>query len=270
VTDAGVTVVEAAEPAIERSPSDLLRLVVAAVLLVVMLIVQALFGDTLVTFAAQLLRGLDALPSWILHTVVVGTRVLGLVVLGGGLVAAVWHRRWRLLLTVLVAGVGAVLLAWLLDSFAPESGASVVELDEDLVGPLTAARFPTAAGVAAVSAVLTAAAPWLSRRWRRLGWVVVAGVALTRFVSAPVSFDTFRNLLVGWLVGAAVLVTLGGPRRRPSAAAVAGGLAAVGTPLQRLEQASVDARGSTAASCSSRPWARISAAPTCCSASTGR
>ena len=241
----GVATVDGSEPAIERSPSDVLRLVVAGALLAVLLLVQAVFGTTLVTFAARLLRGLDALPSWMVHTMVVATRALAVVVLGGGMVVTVWRSRWRLLVTTLVAGLGAVAIAWSLDSFAPDSGASVVDLDHDLVGPLTAARFPTAAGVAAVSAVLTAAAPWLSRRWRRVGWVLVVGVTVVQFASSPVSFDSFRNVLVGWFVGAAVLVALGGPRRRPSAAAVAAGLAAVGAPLRRLEQASVDARGST-------------------------
>jgi hypothetical protein len=133
----------------------------------------------------------------------------------------------------------------LLGSFAPDAGTTVVDVDHDLAGPLTAAGFPSAVGVAVVSAVLTAAAPWLSRRWRRLGWLLVVGVALTRFVSSPVSFDSFRNALVGWFAGAGVLVALGGPLRRPSGAALADGLAAVGVPLARLEQASVDARGST-------------------------
>ena len=187
VTGGDAAVVDGSEPAIERSPSDLLRLVVATVLLVLLLVVQAMFGDTLVTFAASLLRGLDAVPTWMIHTVVVATRVLAVVMLGGGLVVTVWRGRWRLLLTVLVAGVAAVLVAWLLDSFAPDPSASVVDLDHELIGPLTAAGFPTAAGVAAVSAVLTAAAPSLSRRWRRVGWVLVVGVTVMQFASSAVS-----------------------------------------------------------------------------------
>jgi glycosyltransferase 2 family protein len=241
----GTVVVEASAPPVERSPSDLFRLVVAGVLLGAELIVQAVFGDTLVTFASELFAGLDALPHWIVHTVVVGTRVLAVVVLGGGLVVTVVRGRWRMVVTVVAAGLLAVGLAVLLGSFAPDAGTMVVDVDHNLAGPLTAAGFPSAVGVAVVSAVLTAAAPWLSRRWRRLGWLLVVGVALTRFVSSPVSFDSFRNALVGWFAGAGVLVALGGPLRRPSGAALADGLAAVGVPLARLEQASVDARGST-------------------------
>jgi glycosyltransferase 2 family protein len=60
-----------------------------------------------------------------------------------------------------------------------------------------------------------------------------------------VSFDTVLALLSGWVAGAAVVVTLGAPSRRPKGAAIATGLAEVGVPLARLEQASLDARGST-------------------------
>jgi undecaprenyl-diphosphatase len=243
--DRGTVVVEAPSPSVERSPSDVLRLAVAVVLLAALVVVQAVFGDTLVTFAAELLRGLDALPHWIVHTVVVGTRVLAVVVFGGGLVVTLWHGRLRLLLTVVAAGLLALGLAVLLNTFAPDSGTAVVDVDNNLVGPVTAAGFPTASGVAVVTAVLTAAAPWLSRRGRRIGWLLVVGVTVTRFLSSPVSFDSFRNALVGWLAGAGVLVALGGPRRRPSGDALAEGLSAVGVPLQRLEQASLDARGST-------------------------
>jgi glycosyltransferase 2 family protein len=241
----GTIVIDAPAPGMERSPSDLLRLVVAVVLLAILLVVQALFGDTLVSFASELLGGLEALPHWIVHTVVVGTRVLAIVVIGGGLVVTLWHARVRMLVTVVAAGLIALGLAVVLDTFAPGSGTEVVNVDNDLVGPLTAAGFPSSSGVAVVTAVLTAAAPWLSRRWRRIGWLLVIGVILTRFLSSPVSFDSLRNALVGWVAGAGVLVLLGGPRRRPSGETLADGLAAVGVPLARLEQASVDARGST-------------------------
>src|SRR3954470_12208573 len=93
---------------VRRSPADFLRLVVAAVVVLLLLLVEWLFGDTLVAFASDLLRGLDAIPDWIVAVVVIGARVLGLVVLGGGLVWILWHGRWRMLATVLIAGVVAV------------------------------------------------------------------------------------------------------------------------------------------------------------------
>jgi undecaprenyl-diphosphatase len=111
--------------------------------------------------------------------------------------------------------------------------------------PLTEGTFPTAVGIAVITAVLTAAAPWLSRRWRRIGWVLVIGMVTIRFLSSPVSFTSTIAVAVGWFAGAAVLVALGAPSRRPTMDAVVDGLAAVGLPVQELEKAGVDARGST-------------------------
>jgi glycosyltransferase 2 family protein len=244
MTGPSTAVIEVPAASTARSPADVLRLVVAAVALAALLVTQWLFGEALVGFLSDLLDGLDALPDWIVTTVVVGTRVLAVIVLGGGLVITITRGRWRLLVTVLLAVVVSIGLALLLDGVAPVSGDTVVEL-EDAVGPLTDPGFPSAVGVAVVAAALTAAAPWLSREWRRLGWLLIVGVVFSRFFVSPISFDSFRNVLVGWFAGAAVLVALGGPLRRPTGESIAGGLAAVGVPLARLEQASVDARGST-------------------------
>ena len=100
-------------------------------------------------------------------------------------------------------------------------------------------------GIAALAAALTASAPWLSRRWRRWGWVAVGGLVMTRFLTSPASFDSAEAVLAGWFAGAAVLVALGAPSRRPTADAIREGLERGGLPLQSLDPASVDARGST-------------------------
>lgn len=52
-------------------------------------------------------------------------------------------------------------------------------------------------------------------------------------------------VLAGSVAGALRPTILGAPSRRPTGASIAEGLAAVGVPLTRLEQASLDARGST-------------------------
>jgi undecaprenyl-diphosphatase len=70
-------------------------------------------------------------------------------------------------------------------------------------------------------------------------------LAFTRFAVAPISFDTALALATGWVGGAAAIVALGAPTRRPTAQQVMDGLAAVGVPLASLEKAGVDARGST-------------------------
>jgi undecaprenyl-diphosphatase len=120
----------------------------------------------------------------------------------------------------------------------------LAEVSVDL-GLLTSDSGVSTGGIAAVAAMLTAAAPWLSRRWRQAGWALIIGLTITAFIHAPVSFDSVLAVTVGWLAGAAVLVAFGAPSRRPSADAVIAGLGAVGLPVQQLERAGVDARGST-------------------------
>src|SRR4051794_1830796 len=227
-----------------RSPADILRVVVAAVIVLILLLLEWLVGDTLVAFASDLLRGLDAVPQWIIDVIVIGTRVLVVVVLGGGLVWILYGRRWRMLLTVLAAGALAVVVYGWANGLIDTRGADVVDVDGNL-GLLTSDRFASTAAVAAVSGILTAAAPWLDRRWRKLGWTLVLGLMITTFIAAPIALGAIVALAIGWLCGAALLVAAGAPSRRPTTQAVIDGLGAVGLPVQRLDRAGVDARGST-------------------------
>ena len=184
-------------------------------------------------------------PQWIVDTVVIGTRVLAVVVLGGLLTWALYRRRWRMLGTVALAGLLAAALVTLLESgIETDQGRALVELGIDL-DPVTGTGFPSTAGIAAVAAALTAAAPWLDRRARRAGWALMVGLMVTAFVDSPMSFDAMLAGAIGWLVGAAVLVAAGAPSRRPSVQAVIDGLSAVGVPVRQLDRAGVDARGST-------------------------
>lgn len=134
---------------VERSPVDLLRLVVAAVALLSLLLLSWLAGDTLVPFAADLLRGLDAVPTRLLDLVVVVTRVLTAAVLVGGLAWTAVRNGWRAVLTIgAAAALGAVLVPLLGDLAGVDDGA-VVAVPDIALGPLTSGWFPTAAGIAA-------------------------------------------------------------------------------------------------------------------------
>ena len=156
-----------------------------------------------------MLRGLDALPQWIVNVVVVGTRLLAVVMLGGGFIWVVSRHRWAMLARVVAAGVLAAVLVTLVDDVVGvDEGVAPVAVDIDVV-VLGDAGAPSALGIGVVAAVLTAAAPWLSRRWRRAGWALLVGLTVTRFVATPVSFDSLEAAIVGWLCGAGVLVAAG-------------------------------------------------------------
>ena len=228
-----------------RSPADVLRLAVGVVLLVALGVVGWLFGDAVVGFTDDLLAGLDAFSTSFLTAVVAATRVLALVALVGGVAVTAVREGPRMILTVAAAGIVAAVLVAVLDGvLVADPAEPPVELTDSL-GVLTGEGFPTAAGIGAMAAVVSAAAPWLSRGWRRIGWIAVVGLVLARFLTAPLDFDSVSSAVLGWTVGSAALVVLGAPSRRPSAEAIKDGLAACGLDLAELEPASVDARGST-------------------------
>jgi undecaprenyl-diphosphatase len=227
-----------------RAPTDVLRLAVAVVSLLVVVLVGALFDEAVVGFVADLIQGIETLPSWLVTAVIVIGQVLGIVVLVGGAVAAVVRRHWFLLAVAAAAAGVAVLLTLVILPLVDDVAPRVAEVDESytLIAP---DRVTSTVGLAMLAAVITAASPWIARRWRRAGWTVVIITTLTRFLGAPIEFDTLVAVLTGWTAGAAAIVALGAPSRRPSGESILAGLASVGVPLARLEQASLDARGST-------------------------
>lgn len=227
-----------------RSPADVLRLVVAAVSVLAVILAERWFGATLVGFAADVLAGLSAVPEWMLTAFLAGTRIAAVALLLFGLGRAVVHHGWIALSTMLAALVLGGLLWWLLrDVAVVDPGAEV--LPSLPLGPLSSGWFPTAGGVVAVAALLSASAPWLSRGWRRVGSLAVLGLVVDRFLASPISFDSVRAVSIGWLAGCATLVVLGAPLRRPTADGIADGMAAIGLPLASISAAKVDARGST-------------------------
>ena len=138
-----------------RSPADFLRLAVAAVALVIVLVLEWLFGNTLVAFASDLLRGLDALPSWMLTAIVVGTRVLTVVVLVGG-IAWTAIRQPAAIINLVLGGLIAAVLIALLSQLVDDSRGSPVATPNSDLGALTSGWFPTSIGIGVLAAALTA------------------------------------------------------------------------------------------------------------------
>ncbi|MFM8305152.1 MAG: hypothetical protein ACKOA9_12800, partial [Actinomycetota bacterium] len=165
-----------------------------------------------------------------------------LVLVVAGLAVALGQRQWRLLLGIVVAVAVAVVLFLVLAPLADGARVRVTDLNRSLT-PVDPEDLPSS--VAVVTAIVTAAAPWESRRWRRLAWTLVVLVAVVWFVGSPIEFDVVIALLCGWFGGALAVVVLGAPSMRPSIEAISAGLAAVGVPLRDLRRADVDARGSS-------------------------
>ena len=228
---------------VARAPSDVLRLAVGVVLLLVAVAAGVLFGDAVVAFTAELLRGLDQVPSWLATALAVLAQLAGAAVVVAALAVALGRRSALVLGGAAGAAAVAAGLTTVLIGLVDAQGAQVTDLEP--VAAAGASGGGTAIGLAALTAVVAAVAPWAGRRWRQVGWAGVIVLALALFLAAPIAFDILLAVLCGWVSGTAAVVLTGSPSHRPTGASIAAGLAAVGVPLARLEQVSLDARGST-------------------------
>ena len=226
------------------SPVDALRIVVSATVLLLILLLDRLFGDELVSFISDVLAGFRTIDEDVIPVIAVVARIATLGVLGVGLVSATLRGHWRFLLTAAAGAAAGAGLVTLIDGLLDASAPAVATSDEFL-GLLGRSGFPTAAGLAAITGAVAAGVPWFGRRERRVGWALVVLLAFVRAFTEPVSLQTVAALACGALAGALADAVLGTPSRRPTQAAVVEGLTRSGVALADLHPASVDARGST-------------------------
>ena len=90
-----------------------------------------------------------------------------------------------------------------------------------------------------------AAAPWLSRPWRRTAWIALAAVGAARLITGTVlPAELVLAFASGVTVGAAVLVAFGVPDRRIGSEGIAAALRSAGLPVASVEPAGVVTKGS--------------------------
>jgi undecaprenyl-diphosphatase len=148
-------------------------------------------------------------------------------------VLLVYRRRWRRLLH-LAAGAALGFGAYVLVDAALDLPGPVAEaLDDDFW--LIPARFPSPAVLAGIAAASAVGKPWLMRAWRRSvdrGLLVL--VVVTLIAGTAGLAELVLAIAIGSLTGAAVLVALGAPNRRPTPLAIATALERSGLRLTGL------------------------------------
>ena len=225
-----------------RHPGDVIRLIAAALVLAAAVVIAMLLPALLRPAAAVTGVGPATAAGQVLTGLVQVTIAAAALVL---LAAALRYRRFRVLVTV--AGgfaAAAVLMAGITYLTGPGGSAGLpagLRQDSWLAG----AGFPDPAVLAGLAAVAVAAAPWLSRPWRRASWATLLLIGAARLITGGLlPLQLVLALATGVTVGAGLLVAFGVPDRRMGSAGVAAALRAGGVPVSQVTGPLRAAKGS--------------------------
>jgi glycosyltransferase 2 family protein len=226
-----------------RHPGDVIRLIAAAVVLAAAAVVAALLPALLRPAAAVTGVGPATAAGQVLTGLVQVMIAAAALVL---LAAALRYRRFRVLATVAGGFAAAAALMAGITYLAGPGGPAPAGLRQG--SWLAGAGFPdpaVLAGLAAVAVVAVAAAPWLSRPWRRASWAALLLVGAARLITGGLlPMQLVLALAVGVTVGAGLLVAFGVPDRRIGPAGVAAALRAGGVPVSQVSGPLRPAKGS--------------------------
>ncbi len=227
-----------------RHTGDLIRVVLGIVVFGVTLAV--IHRGHVGTFETNIFRLVNELPSWMSLPFVIVMQAGNFFAIVVVAVAAFVTRRARLARDLAAAGAGAWFVAKLAKEVVKRARPHALLRFVTVRGALaTGLGFPSG-HAAVVTALVTAAGPHLSRRYRRLSWLLVAAVALARiYVGAHLPFDVVGGAAIGWVVGAAVHLIFGAPGGSPTVVGVQQALKRMGVIVKDLRLLGGDARGST-------------------------
>ena len=203
-----------------RHPGDVIRLIAGGTVLACAVVVLAVASKWFAAASRWLLGPAAPVPvglgpgpaSRVLTGIVQVTCVAAAAVV---VAATLRYRRFRLLGGLAVAAVvAAAVSAGIFYEFGgPRPAALTANLARG--SWLASAAFPWPALIAAATAVIVAASPWLSRPWRRAAWLTLIAAVVARLVTGTVlPMELIITVATGVTVGAAVLVVFGVPDRR--------------------------------------------------------
>ena len=223
-----------------RHPGDVIRLIAAALVLAVAVVIAMLLPALLRPAAAVTGVGPATEAGQVLTGLVQVTIAAAALVL---LVAALRYRRFRVLATVAGGFAAAAALMAGITYLAGPGGPAPAGLRQG--SWLAGAGFPDPAVLAGLAAVAVAAAPWLSRPWRRASWATLLLIGAARLVTGGLlPLQLVLALAAGVTVGAGLLVVFGVPDRRMGPAGVAAALRAGGVPVSQVTGPLRAAKGS--------------------------
>ena len=229
-------------PARYRHPGDVIRLIAAALALAAAVVIAALLPALLRPAAAVTGVGPATEAGQVLTGLVQVMIAAAALVL---LAAALRYRRFRVLATVAGGFAAAAALMAGITFLAGPGGSAGLPAGLRQGSWLAGAGFPDPAVLAGLAAVAVAAAPWLSRPWRRASWAMLLLIGAARLVTGGLlPLQLVLALAAGVTVGAGLLVAFGVPDRRMGPAGVAAALRAGGVPVSQVTGPLRAAKGS--------------------------
>ena len=225
-----------------RHPGDVIRLIGSGLILTGMLVAVALAPSRLTGPGAATVTWLGSDPAGRLLTGLVQVALVLAAITA--VAAALWHHRFRLLAGLVAGAVAAgAALAGIL-YLVGDKHSHTVTAAAGHSSWLASAAFPWPPLLAAAVAVTVAAAPWLSRPWRRTAWIALAAVGAARLITGvALPAELVLAFASGVTVGAAVLVAFGVPDRRIGAAGIEAALRSAGLPVASVQPADVQTKG---------------------------
>ena len=216
-----------------RHPGDVVRLVVFGIALVALVLFVEVATGTSDGLSADLGDAAASMPQAVRELSFALVQVAAIVVPAGVIAALLVRRRWRRLsIVVLAAGAGWGFVA-LLNQLTDLS----VRLPDAIERGtwLASTRFPTTGYVGAAAAVATAGKPWPTRQWRRATDAAIVCLAAVMALAGSAGVPQLLLVLAaGAFVGAAILVGIGAPNRRPAPVTVAAALRQTGIDVVDL------------------------------------
>jgi uncharacterized protein (TIRG00374 family) len=216
-----------------RHPGDVVRLVIWGVATVILVLFIELATGTDEGLRDDLGEAAALIPHAVRELALAAAQFTAALVPLVVAVVLVVQRRWRRLgVLVLAVLLGAGLFV-LLDHVLGVPGPVAEALRDD--SWFVSTRFPSSAYLAAAAAAGTVGKPWLSRAWRRASDRGLLVLVLIMLVAGTTGLaELLLAFAVGSLTGAALLVILGAPNRRPSPLAVANGMRAAHIDVTNL------------------------------------
>ena len=224
-----------------RHPGDVIRLIAAGFLLACSLAASWVARRWLLGPAASVPDDLGSAGRVITGLVQVACLAGAAVVV----TATLRRRRFRLLGGLAAGAAAAAVLAAGIFVLLGGQRPAALAANQAHSSWVTGAGFPAPALFASASAVVVAAAPWLSRPWRRAAWLTLLLAAVVRVLTGTaLPMQLILALATGVTVGAAVLVTFGVPDRRIGPGEIAAALRRAGVPVTSVRPAEVETKGS--------------------------